>query len=83
LDVQEQKFNASISSLGARWGIYSEASFRSGLKAILEQSFGVTVKNFTEIDEEGDERARQFAETDGIEVYSHSFDVDVEAKTTL
>jgi len=130
--------------LGARWGIYTESSFRNGLKAILEKSFGVTVKNFTEIDEEGfvfgrkaqveldviihngllilceikssmsqsdififsrkaefyekqhhqkvdrklvispmvDERARQFAETYGIEVYSHSLDVEVEAKTT-
>ncbi|MEE6162383.1 DUF3782 domain-containing protein [Cylindrospermopsis raciborskii DSH] len=26
---------------GSRWGLYSEASFRNGLKAILGQSFGV------------------------------------------
>jgi hypothetical protein len=137
LDVQEQKHNASIGALGARWGLYSEASFRNGLKAILEKSFGVKVDNVTEFDSEGrvfghpdqveldviiyngllilceiksslskadivafkrktdfyetkhqrtadrklmispmvDERARPFAEQAGIEIYSHSIDV--------
>jgi hypothetical protein len=137
LDMQEQKHNASIGALGARWGLYSEASFRNGLKAILEKSFGVKVDNVTEFDAEGrvfghpdqveldviiyngllilceiksslskadivtfkrktdfyetkhqrtadrklmispmvDERARPFAEQAGIEIYSHSIDV--------
>jgi hypothetical protein len=137
LDMQEQKHSASIGALGARWGLYSEASFRNGLKAILEKSFGVKVDNVTEFDAEGrvfghpdqveldviiyngllilceiksslskadivafkrktdfyetkhqrtadrklmispmvDERARPFAEQAGIEIYSHSIDV--------
>lgn len=42
-----------IGALGARWGIASEHSFRSALKGILEQSFGVEVLNINEFDDEG------------------------------
>ena len=39
--------------MGARWGLTSEASFRSALKGILEKSFGVEVINVNEFDDEG------------------------------
>jgi len=42
-----------IGALGARWGLASEASFRSALKGILEKSFGVEVINVNEFDDEG------------------------------
>jgi hypothetical protein len=42
-----------IGALGARWGLASEASFRSALKGILETSFGVEVINVNEFDDEG------------------------------
>lgn len=42
-----------IGALGARWGLASEASFRSALKGILENSFGVEVINVNEFDDEG------------------------------
>ncbi|MGQ9484847.1 MAG: DUF3782 domain-containing protein [Desulfosoma sp.] len=53
LKAQAQKHESSIGALGARWGLLSEASFRNGLKAILEESFGVEVRNVTEYDEKG------------------------------
>lgn len=36
-----------------RWGLVSEASFRSTLKGILEKYFGVEVINIKESDDEG------------------------------
>lgn len=45
-----QKHDASIGALGARWGLHSEASFRNGLKAILEKSFGVKVERYEDFD---------------------------------
>lgn len=42
-----------IGALGARWGLASEASFRSALKGILEKSFDVEVINVNEFDDEG------------------------------
>jgi len=54
LKAQAQKHESSIGALGARWGLYSEASFRNGLKAILEKSFGVEVRNINEYDETGE-----------------------------
>jgi hypothetical protein len=64
IDAQEQKHNASIGALGARWGIYSETAFRNGLKGILEQSFGVRVENLSEYDPEG----KVFDQPDQIEL---------------
>jgi hypothetical protein len=49
-----RKYDSSIGALGARWGLYSEASFRNALKAILEESFGVQVLNITEYDDRGE-----------------------------
>ena len=54
IKAQAQKHESSIGALGARWGLYSEASFRNGLKAILEKSFGVEVLNINEYDEAGE-----------------------------
>ena len=44
-------------ALDARWGLglglHSEAAFRNGLKAILEESFGVTVERYQDFDHDG------------------------------
>ncbi len=48
-----RRLDNTISSLGARWGMRSEKSFRNGLQAILEESFDVRVLNINEFDEEG------------------------------
>ena len=47
------RIESGIGALGARWGIFTEESFRNGLQAILEDSFGVEVLNVTEFDDEG------------------------------
>ncbi len=49
-----RKHDATIGALGARWGLYSEESFRKALKGILEDSFGVEVINVTEYDHDGE-----------------------------
>jgi len=49
-----RKYNGAIGALGARWGLYSEAAFRNGLKGILEESFDVQVLNVVEYDEQGE-----------------------------
>lgn len=49
-----RKHDSTIGALGARWGMYSEQSFRNALAGILEQSFGVQVINLTEYDEQGE-----------------------------
>jgi hypothetical protein len=49
----DRKFEGSIGALGARWGLHSEASFRNGLKAILEESFKVKVERYQDFDEQG------------------------------
>ncbi|MBD3305174.1 DUF3782 domain-containing protein [candidate division KSB3 bacterium] len=48
------RIDHSIGALGARWGIQSEEAFRNGLKAILEQSFGVEVIHVNEWDDSGE-----------------------------
>jgi hypothetical protein len=48
-----RKYDSTIGALGARWGLYTEQSFRSALKAILEESFAVEVQSVTEFDEAG------------------------------
>jgi len=52
--AQARKFDRSIGALGARWGLQSEAAFRNALAGILEQSFGVTVRNVCEFDDAGE-----------------------------
>jgi hypothetical protein len=54
IKAQAKKHESSIGALGSRWGLYSEQSFRNGLKAILEQSFGVEVLNVNDYDDAGD-----------------------------
>ncbi len=49
-----RKYDSSIGALGARWGLNAEESFRSALKAILEESFAVQVVNVNEYDDEGE-----------------------------
>lgn len=48
-----KRYESTIGALGSRWGLYSEAAFRNGLKAILEESFGVEVLNLNEYDQDG------------------------------
>jgi hypothetical protein len=48
-----KKHDRSIGSIGARWGMLAESSFRNALAGILEKSFGVQVLNVTEYDDEG------------------------------
>jgi hypothetical protein len=49
-----RKHESSIGALGARWGLQSEAAFRDGLKAILEDSFPVEVLRVLEFDQKGE-----------------------------
>jgi len=60
----EKRFNSTMGALGSRWGLYSEASFRNGLKGILQDSFGVEVINLNEFDDDGD----VFGEPDQVEI---------------
>ena len=59
-----KKHESSIGALGARWGLQSEKSFREGLKLILEESFGVTVKNYLDYDHD----AIVFGQPDQVEM---------------
>ena len=59
-----KRLDSSIGALGARWGLHSEASFRNGLKAILEESFGVKVIRYEDYDSKG----RVFGRPDQIEM---------------
>ena len=42
-----------VDALGARWGLLAEESFRKGLKSIVEEYFGGTVKKWSHHDSEG------------------------------
>jgi len=64
IQAQARKHESSIGALGARWGLYSEQSFRHGLEAILEGSFGVEVLNVTDYDDAGE----VFGHPDQVEV---------------
>jgi len=59
-----RRYESTIGALGSRWGVYSEASFRNGLKAILTESFGVEVLNLQEKDPEGE----VFGRPDQVEI---------------
>ncbi|SFM59602.1 PD-(D/E)XK nuclease family protein, partial [Thermodesulforhabdus norvegica] len=54
LEALDRKFDSTIGALGARWGLYTEQSFRNALKGILEEFFNVEVVGVTEYDEEGE-----------------------------
>jgi hypothetical protein len=43
-----RKHDGTIGALGSHWGLFSEAIFRNGLSAILEDSFGVEVLNIND-----------------------------------
>src|SRR3990172_755228 len=43
-----RRLESRVGGLGARWGLYSEQSFRNGLKAILEETFKVNVIHVNE-----------------------------------
>ena len=49
-----RRYDSTIGALGARWGLHSEASFRNGLKGILEEFFDVQVLNVIEYDDAGE-----------------------------
>jgi hypothetical protein len=51
---QNRRYGSTIGALGSRWGLYSEESFRSALKGILEESFRVQVVNVNDFDEAGE-----------------------------
>ena len=50
---EENRFDSPMGALGARWGLLSNSAFRNGLKAILEESFGVKVERYEDYDHEG------------------------------
>jgi hypothetical protein len=45
LDEQRDRLARTVGALGARWGMRTESSFRNALAGILEESFGVEVRN--------------------------------------
>ncbi len=49
----QQRHDATLGSLGARWGFRSEASFRNALKGILE-NFDIEVLHVNEYDDKGE-----------------------------
>ncbi len=53
VEALSRKHDSSIGALGARWGLYSEATFRNGLKAILEDTFEVKVERYHGYDHQG------------------------------
>lgn len=53
IKAMNQKHDATIGALGARWGLHSESAFRNGLRAILEESFGVKVERYVDYDYDG------------------------------
>jgi len=62
--AQAKKHDRSIGALGARWGLQSETAFRNALAGILEESFGVSVRNVCEFDDAGE----VFGRPDQVEI---------------
>lgn len=60
----DRRYDSAIGAIGSRWGLYSEESFRSGMRAILEESFQVEVININDFDEEGE----VFGRPDQVEI---------------
>ncbi|MBI4675311.1 MAG: DUF3782 domain-containing protein [Chloroflexi bacterium] len=54
IEALSHKHDSTIGAIGARWGLYSEQSFRNALKGILEESFNVQVMNITDYDDQGE-----------------------------
>ena len=53
-EALDRRYVSTIGALGARWGLYTEQSFRNALKGILEQFFDVEVVNVIERDDTGE-----------------------------
>ena len=49
----DHRIDSTIGALGARWGLQAEGAFRDGLKAIVEDPFGVKVERYEDYDHEG------------------------------
>ena len=49
----DHRIDRTIGALGARWGMQAEGAFRDGLKAIVEDSFGVKVERYEDYDHDG------------------------------
>jgi len=49
----DRRIDSTIGALGARWGLRSEEAFRNGLRAIVEESFGVKVERYEDYDHDG------------------------------
>jgi hypothetical protein len=50
----EKRVQSSITAIGARWGMNSESAWRNGLRALLQDSFGVKVENVFEFGAQGE-----------------------------
>ena len=53
LTLFRRTFTAQIGGLGARWGMQTEAAFRQGMRAILEE-VGFTIERFLDYDKDGE-----------------------------
>ena len=53
IKIFNRRIDSTIGALGSRWGLQTEAAFRNGLKAILEESFGVKVERYEDYDHNG------------------------------
>ncbi|MGQ9893489.1 MAG: PD-(D/E)XK nuclease family protein, partial [Roseiflexus sp.] len=53
METLDRKYDSTIGALGARWGLYSEQSFRNALRGILTEFFNLEVINIVEYDETG------------------------------
>ena len=49
----DRRIDSTIGALGARWGLRSEEAFRNGLRAVVEESFGVKVERYKDYDHDG------------------------------
>ena len=53
VEALDRKYDSTIGALGARWGLYSEQSFRNALRGILTGFFNLEVINVIEYDDTG------------------------------
>ncbi len=53
MEALDRKYDSTIGALGARWGLYSEQSFRNALRGILTGFFNLEVINVIEYDDTG------------------------------
>jgi len=48
-----EKFDVTLSAIGARWGILAESAFRQALRGMFEDRFGVKVSEWITEDKAG------------------------------